>query len=101
MDCFESYRLLSFIFDRKPAAFVLTTYNPNKHYNHFLLKRNAGARVYARFATRAANREIFALDGKSNERFHSVESAIGTRAVQHGEVWMQNVIHQRAQNVGC
>ena len=45
LDCVESYRLLSFTFDRKPAAFVLTTYNPNRHYNHFLFKRNTGARA--------------------------------------------------------
>ena len=101
LDCVESYRLLSFTFDRKPAAFVLTTYNPNRHYNHFLFKRNVGARANARFATRAANRKILALDDKSNERFHSVESAIDTRVVQHGEDWIQDVIHQRPQNVGC
>ena len=69
LDCVESYRLLSFTFDRKPAAFVLTTYNPNRHYNHFLFKRNRARERNARFATRAANREIFALDDKSNERF--------------------------------
>ena len=105
LDCVESYRLLSFTFDRKPAAFVLTTYNPNRHYNHFLFKRNAGVRANATHALRRA-----LLIGKFSRlmtkvmRDSSVESAIDsidTRAVQHIKGLIQDVIHQRPKNVRC